>query len=425
METECSKTVSPVLPEELAKRTAKHPCYSFDAHQKFARMHLPVAPYCNISCNYCNRKFDCVNESRPGVTSELLTPQAAKIKFDRVSSQVEQLSVVGIAGPGDALADWENTRETIRLIRAENSHIVFCLSTNGLMLPQYAREIVELGVTHVTVTVNCLDSAIGAKIYKHIYYKGQRYEGEQAAEILIKNQLEGIALLTSQGVIVKINIVMLQGINDQHIPEVVKKMKELGVYITNIMPLIPAPGSVFEHFPQTAMKDVNEMRNLCELDVVQMRHCKQCRADAIGLLGEDRSQEFRDHEPQSTPLPSMEPTQMPQEKKLKVAVTSKQGKLVNLHFGHATEFLIYEIAGTKISLAETRQVDKYCLGMDDCDEDQARRDALIDVIADCDAVLTMRIGYHAQQKLLERGIASVEYCYTVEQGLLFAQQQLM
>jgi len=280
----------------ILEKTQKHPCYSFDAHQKFARMHLPVAPYCNINCNYCNRKFDCVNESRPGVTSEILTPQAAKKKFDRVSEKVGELSVVGIAGPGDALADWENTRQTIGLIRKENPQIVFCLSTNGLLLPEYAQEIVELGVTHVTVTVNCLDPAIGAKIYKHINFKGQHYEGEAGVKILIENQLAGIQKLTSQGTIVKINIVMLKGINDHHIPEVVKKMKELGVYITNIMPLIPAPGSVFENFPQTTMKDVNEMRNSCELDVMQMRHCKQCRADAIGLLGEDRSQEFRDQE---------------------------------------------------------------------------------------------------------------------------------
>ena len=280
----------------ILEKTQKHPCYSFDAHQKFARMHLPVAPYCNISCNYCNRKFDCVNESRPGVTSEILTPQAAQKKFDRVSEKVGELSVVGIAGPGDALADWENTRHTIELIRKENPQIVFCLSTNGLLLPEYAQEIVELGVSHVTVTVNCLDPAIGAKIYKHINYKRQHYEGEAGVAILIENQLAGISKLTSQGIIVKINIVMLKGINDHHIPEVVKKMKELGVYITNIMPLIPAPGSVFENFPQTTMKDVNEMRNSCELDVMQMRHCKQCRADAIGLLGEDRSQEFRDHD---------------------------------------------------------------------------------------------------------------------------------
>ncbi|EGW37581.1 nitrogenase cofactor biosynthesis protein NifB [Desulfosporosinus sp. OT] len=292
-----SETKMPMAATMLEK-TQKHPCYSFDAHQKFARMHLPVAPYCNLSCNYCNRKFDCVNESRPGVTSEILTPQAAKNKFDKVSAQIEQLSVIGIAGPGDALADWENTRETIRLIRAENPQIVFCLSTNGLLLPEYAQDIVQLGVTHVTVTVNCIDSAIGAEIYKHINFKGQHYEGETGVKILIENQLAGIALLIGLGIVVKINIVMLKGINDQHIPEVVKKMKELGVYITNIMPLIPAPGSAFENFPQTPIKDVNEMRDLCELDVRQMRHCKQCRADAIGLLGKDRSQEFRDHLPQ-------------------------------------------------------------------------------------------------------------------------------
>ncbi|HWQ41578.1 MAG TPA: radical SAM protein, partial [Desulfosporosinus sp.] len=156
------------MTETMMEKTQKHPCYSFDAHQKFARMHLPVAPSCNISCNYCNRKFDCVNESRPGVTSEILTPQTAKNKFDRVSAQIGQLSVVGIAGPGDSLADWENTRETIRLIRAGNPQMVFCLSTNGLLLPEYAQEIVKLGITHVTVTVNCLDSAIGARIYKYI-----------------------------------------------------------------------------------------------------------------------------------------------------------------------------------------------------------------------------------------------------------------
>ena len=27
---------------------------------------------CNIQCNYCDRKFDCTNESRPGVTSGVL-----------------------------------------------------------------------------------------------------------------------------------------------------------------------------------------------------------------------------------------------------------------------------------------------------------------------------------------------------------------
>ena len=123
---------------------------------------MPVAPACNIQCNYCNRLYDCVNESRPGVTSEVLLPEEALEKYKFVKSKMENLKVVGIAGPGDALANWENTKETIKKIREFDPDAIPCLSTNGLMLPKYADEIVELGVSHVTVTMNSIDPEIGA-----------------------------------------------------------------------------------------------------------------------------------------------------------------------------------------------------------------------------------------------------------------------
>ncbi|MBP2656068.1 MAG: nitrogenase cofactor biosynthesis protein NifB [Firmicutes bacterium] len=220
------------------------------------------------------------------MTSEVLTPKVAKDKFEWVKNEIAELSVVSIAGPGDALADWKYNKETISDIKADNDEIIFCLSTNGLILPEYAQEIIDLGVKHVTVTVNSIDPEISAKIYKHILYQGRYYQGAEAGKILLENQLTGIRYLTQSGVLVKINIVMIKGINDAHIPEVVKKVKELGVFVTNIMPLIPAPGSAFEHFPQTSMKEVNDLRNVCQLDIQQMRHCQQCRADAIGRLGE-------------------------------------------------------------------------------------------------------------------------------------------
>jgi len=68
------------LSESMQERIAKHPCYSEDAHHHYARMHVAVAPACSIQCNYCNRKYDCANESRPGVVSELLTPEEAAHK---------------------------------------------------------------------------------------------------------------------------------------------------------------------------------------------------------------------------------------------------------------------------------------------------------------------------------------------------------
>jgi MoaA/NifB/PqqE/SkfB family radical SAM enzyme len=93
----------------ISEKTKSHPCFSAGACQN-ARIHIPVAPACNISCNYCNRKFDCVNESRPGVTSEILTPEEAAEKFITVREKINNLKVIGIAGPGDALANFDNTK---------------------------------------------------------------------------------------------------------------------------------------------------------------------------------------------------------------------------------------------------------------------------------------------------------------------------
>ncbi|WP_333593541.1 nitrogenase cofactor biosynthesis protein NifB [Anaerospora hongkongensis] len=408
------------MPDDIAEKTSKHPCYSAEAHTKYARMHLPVAPACNIQCNYCNRKFDCVHESRPGVTSEILTPAEALLKFSWVKEQIEQLSVVGIAGPGDALANWPETKKAIELIKAIDPEMTFCLSTNGLMLPEYGQEIIDLGVNHVTVTCNAIDPEIGAKLYQYARYKGETLTGVAAAQVLLKNQLAGIEFFAKHGVLVKVNIVMVTGVNDQHIPEVVKKVKELGAFITNIMPLIPAPGSNFENFPQTSMKDINEMRNLCQLDMQQMRHCKQCRADAIGLLGEDRSQEFR--------LSSIVQQQPASEeiiaKPIKIAVASKYGKLVDLHFGHATEFRIYQGENNTFKLLETRQVDKYCAGMQECDTEEERREVIVESLKDCAAVLTMRIGHSAKERLRRKGIQSIEFCDSVENGLRYTAEEL-
>lgn len=407
--------------QNILEQTARHPCYSADACHKYARMHLPVAPRCNVQCNYCNRKFDCVNESRPGVTSEVLTPDMAKKKFVWVKKRIPELSVVGIAGPGDALAEWEATKETIQKIKEIDEQITFCLSTNGLLLPKYADEIVELGVHHVTVTVNALKPELSAQIYQYVQVQGKKYTGISAAQLLLENQLQGIAYLVKHSVLVKVNIVMIKGINDKHIPDVVKKVKELGAFVTNIMPLIPAVGSAFEKFPQTSMKEVNALRNLCQQELQQMWHCQQCRADAVGLLNDDRSQEFR-----LCPCSSRAAQgKLVPPKQYRIAVTSKYGKLVDQHFGHARQFTIYQSDGQTVENIEKRTVEtQYCAGMAVCGDDEAVRGQVMDTLQDCDAVLTMRIGQHAKEELQQRGIYCVEFCDTVASGLQHVVNQL-
>jgi nitrogenase cofactor biosynthesis protein NifB len=378
-------------------KTQNHPCYSGGCQN--ARIHLPVAPACNISCNYCNRKFDCVNESRPGVTSEVLSPEQALQKFMTVRSRLGNLKVVGIAGPGDALANFENTKETLELIRNADPEITFCLSTNGLYLPRYVDELVRLGVTHVTVTINTIDLEIGARIYKEVNYEGKRYTGTAAAAILLSNQLEGLRRLAEAGIVTKVNTVMIKGLNDTHILDVVKTVKGYGVYIGNIMQLIPAPGSVFENRLLTTNKELNDLRKICAGYLQQMYHCQQCRADAIGTLGRDCSAEFRE----ATGNTRQETDAELPETSFTAAVASTDGILVNQHFGHAVQFGIYRYEHGNVRFLENRTVKKYCGGVLECDDEEELLSEIIRTVEDCEIVLTQRIGYFPQKVLESRG----------------------
>ncbi|MEI8356029.1 MAG: nitrogen fixation protein NifB, partial [Deltaproteobacteria bacterium] len=118
---------------EMKDKIQGHPCFGGN-HKKNGRMHLAVAPKCNIKCGYCLRKHDCANESRPGVTSRILTPQEAieKVREIMVSPIAGPIiKVVGIAGPGDPLFN-EETFETFAMVKSEFPHLMLCLSTNGL-----------------------------------------------------------------------------------------------------------------------------------------------------------------------------------------------------------------------------------------------------------------------------------------------------
>lgn len=380
-------------------KTKTHPCYNCGAGQ-FGRIHLPVAPKCNIQCNYCLRKYDCPNESRPGVTTEVLGPKEALTKYLFVKERVPNLTVVGMAGPGDALANFEDTRETLKLIREQDPDVTFCLSTNGLMLPTYAQELIDLGVSHVTVTINAVDPVIGAKIYHHVNFMGQVYTGEAAAGILLGNQLSGLKYLTDRGVICKVNIVMLKGINEDHIEEVVKVVRDLDCEITNIMQMIPVQGSVFENMPLVSNKEVMEMRAKCGAHLKQMLHCKQCRADAIGTLGNDVSLEFRGcHKAEA---------QLAVRESQRVAVATSSGMLVDQHFGHTKEFYIYESDGVNVKFIEKRKATSYCSGQSECDEEKDDKiESIIKTIKDCGAVLALRIGSSPSKKLAAIGIRTV------------------
>jgi len=191
-------------------------------------MHVAVAPACNIQCNYCNRKYDCANESRPGVVSEKLTPQQAAKKVLAVASTIPQMTVLGIAGPGDPLANPEKTFQTFDLIAKTAPDIKLCLSTNGLALPDHVDTIAGYNVDYVTITINMVDPEIGAKIYPWVFWKHKRYTGVEAAKLLTDRQPRASKCSPSAAFSARFNSVMIPGINDKHLVEVNKAVKSRG-----------------------------------------------------------------------------------------------------------------------------------------------------------------------------------------------------
>ena len=268
------------MPNTYQQLQKSHPC--FGGHKNnVGRIHLPVSPGCNISCKFCDRKINDTEE-RPGVTSKVLTPEQAIEVLDKALQLCPEITVAGIAGPGDTLAT-DYALDTFRLINVRHKELIKCMSTNGLLLYERAEEIIDIGVESITVTVNAVDPEIEAKLNRGIIYHGKAYKGVEAALILIENQLKGIKKIADAGITVKVNTVLVPSINGDHIEEIAKTVKEAGASIYNLIPLIPQSDLADEKAP--VCSEIDGARTLAGKHIDVFRHCQHCRADAVGLLG--------------------------------------------------------------------------------------------------------------------------------------------
>lgn len=387
------------------KDLSLHPCFNEKAKHKQARVHLPVAPKCNIQCNYCNRLYDCCNESRPGVTSSVLMPLQASHYFRALKEKLSNLSVVGIAGPGDPFANPDETLATIELIEKEFPDMIFCLSSNGLELEPYIDRISKLNVSHVTITINSLNIETLAKIYSWVRYENKIYRGMEASLILLERQLSCIKKLKEKGIIVKINTVVIPGINDQDIEELAKKVAAMGADTMNCIPMYPTADTLFENLEEPSKEMMSGIKQQISKYIKPMGHCARCRADAAGLLGHDDS-EAMDMIKQFSAMSVHKATV-----KNKVAVATSDGQRVDFHLGEAEDMWIYEQTKNGYRFIEKRTVPI----TDGCND---KWSALCNtVLTDCQAVLVSGAGKTPTAILQGNGIRLIQMKGLIDTGL--------
>ena len=374
----------------MALDLTRHPCFNSEARHHTARLHLPVAPRCNIQCNYCNRKFDCLNESRPGVTSAVLSPVQAVQYLTQAMERMPNIAVVGIAGPGDPFATPEETMETLRLVRQQYPQVLLCVATNGLGIHPYADQLADLQVSHVTFTVNAVDPAVGSKMYAWVRDGRTIHRGESAAGVLLERQRLAIAALKSRGLVVKINTIVATGINEHHVEEIAQEMAGLGADIMNCIPMYPVADTPFEGLEELEPAEIARLRTTIARYLPQMNHCTRCRADAAGMLGEEQSPELTDIMRACAVGAPETYAQRPY-----VAAASMEGVLVNQHLGEAPRLWIFEPGPQGLRLVETRDTPEVGGG------DQRWRE-LTKSLRDCRALLVSGVGRNPRRILARR-----------------------
>jgi nitrogen fixation protein NifB len=109
--------------------------------------------------------------------------------------------------------------------------------------------------------------------------------------------------------------------------------------------------------------------------------------------------------------------------KIRVAIsTTGSSGVVDLHFGHAKRFSIYEaeVKTRSVRFLEERVVrEAYCQGPE-CDlpeGQEALMQHLIDLLKDCNFLLTRRIGPAPEAMLMKAGIISIMSADTIESAI--------
>ncbi|MGJ7028991.1 MULTISPECIES: NifB/NifX family molybdenum-iron cluster-binding protein [Methanothermobacter] len=85
---------------------------------------------------------------------------------------------------------------------------------------------------------------------------------------------------------------------------------------------------------------------------------------------------------------------------MRIAVASSNGREVDLHFGMASRFLIYEYRGGELTLLEERTID-----IDEDKRHQWRK--VLDALKDCDTVIAVQAGLKARVGIEEAGLKFV------------------
>ncbi|MGL2411797.1 GTP 3',8-cyclase MoaA [Helicobacter pylori] len=172
---------------------------------------VSVTKQCNFRCQYCmpTTPLDFFDD-------EELLPLDNVLEFLKIAID-EGVKKIRITG-GEPLLR-KGLDEFIAKLHAYNKEVALVLSTNGFLLKKMAKDLKNAGLVQVNVSLDSLKSDRVLKI---------------SQKDALKNTLEGIEESLKVGLKLKLNTVVMKGVNDDEILELLEYAKNRHIQIRYI-----------------------------------------------------------------------------------------------------------------------------------------------------------------------------------------------
>ncbi|MUU33582.1 GTP 3',8-cyclase MoaA [Helicobacter pylori] len=172
---------------------------------------VSVTKQCNFRCQYCmpTTPLDFFDD-------EELLPLDSVLEFLKIAID-EGVKKIRITG-GEPLLR-KGLDEFIAKLHAYNKEVALVLSTNGFLLKKMAKGLKDAGLSRVNVSLDSLKSDRVLKI---------------SQKDALKNALEGIEESLKVGLKLKLNMVVMKGVNDDEILELLEYAKNRSIQIRYI-----------------------------------------------------------------------------------------------------------------------------------------------------------------------------------------------
>lgn len=250
---------------------------------------ISITQRCNLNCIYCHREGESENNQREMTVDEI-------IEIVRLSNEFGITKVKYTGGEPLLREDLpEIIHETNKIPSIEDVSVV----TNGILLEKYAKKLCSGGLNRINVSLDTLDPQKYAKI-----------TGQNSS--LIDQVKKGILEALKCGIApIKLNMVLLKGVNRTEVPELITFAKENSL-ILQLIELVPMDSlSVFEQYhmdlddieeylevqiKNTKIRDMQNrkkyyLKNGAEIEIVKPFHnskfcanCHRIRITSTGMI---------------------------------------------------------------------------------------------------------------------------------------------